>query len=43
LRRAKKRGAGPSPASYRKEDYRDYRVPGSYKNKDDIITFVAEA
>ena len=43
MRRAKKKGAGPSPASYRKEDYREHRVPGSYKQKGDIISFAAEA
>ena len=42
-RRAKKKGAGPSPASYRKENYHDYRIPGSYKTKDDKISFAAEA
>lgn len=42
-RRAKKKGAGPSPASYKKENYADYRIPGSYKTKDEKISFAAEA
>ena len=43
MRSAKKKGCGPSPASYRKEDYKDYRVPGSYRNNDEKISFAAEA
>ena len=40
---AKKKGAGPSPASYPKENYREKRIPGNYKLKDDKISFAQEA
>ena len=39
MHEAKRKGAGPSPASYPKETYRDKKIHGNYKYNQPSISF----